>query len=32
MNGVDWDKMREHYAQLVPHAADRYSLTYILGN
>ena len=31
MNGVDWEKMREKYAQLLPSVADRYSLTYILG-
>lgn len=31
MNGVDWNKMREKYAQLLPYVADRYSLTYILG-
>ena len=31
MNGVDWEKMREKYAQLLPYVADRYSLTYILG-
>ena len=31
MNGVDWSKMRDKYAQLLPHVADRYSLTYILG-
>src|SRR5437763_10739867 len=32
MNGVDWEKMREKYEQLVPYVADRYSLTYILGD
>ena len=32
MNGVDWEKMREKYAQLLPYVADRYSLTYILGD
>jgi len=32
MNGVDWDKMRDKYAQLLPSVADRYSLTYTLGN
>ena len=31
MNGVDWEKMREKYAQLLPYASDRYSLTYILA-
>jgi tricorn protease len=31
MNGVDWEKMREKYAQLLPYVPDRYSLTYILG-
>ena len=31
MNGVDWQKTKDKYAQLVPYAADRYSLTYILG-
>ena len=31
MNGVDWKKMRDKYAPLLPYAADRYSLTYILG-
>ena len=31
MNGVDWEKMRDKYAQLLPYVADRYSLTYILG-
>ena len=31
MNGVDWKKMRDKYAQLLPYVADRYSLTYILG-
>ena len=31
MNGVDWEKVREKYAQLLPYVADRYSLTYILG-
>jgi tricorn protease len=32
MNGVDWPKMHDKYAQLLPFVADRYSLTYILGN
>ena len=31
MNGVDWQKMKDQYAQLLPYVADRYSLTYILG-
>jgi tricorn protease len=31
MNGVDWEKMRDKYAQLLPAVADRYSLTYIMG-
>jgi tricorn protease len=31
MNGVEWAKERDKYAQLLPHVADRYSLTYILG-
>ncbi len=31
MNGVDWEKMRDKYSQLLPSVADRYSLTYILG-
>jgi tricorn protease len=31
MNGVEWTKERDKYAQLLPHVADRYSLTYILG-
>jgi tricorn protease len=31
MNGVDWPKMREKYALLLPYVADRYSLTYVLG-
>ncbi len=32
MNGVDWAKERDKYAQLLPYVADRYSLTYILGD
>jgi tricorn protease len=32
MNGVDWEKMRDKYAQLLPYVADRYSLTYVLGD
>ena len=31
MNGVDWQKIRDQYAQLLPHVADRYSLTYVLA-
>jgi tricorn protease len=31
MNGVDWPRMREKYAPLLPYVADRYSLTYVLG-
>jgi tricorn protease len=31
MNGVDWAKERDKYAQLLPYLADRYDLTYVLG-
>jgi tricorn protease len=31
MNGVDWQKIHDQYAQLLPHVADRYSLTYVMG-
>jgi tricorn protease len=31
MNGVDWEKQRDKYAELLPYVADRYDLTYILG-
>lgn len=31
MNGVDWEKVRDKYAELVPYAASRYDLTYIMG-
>jgi len=31
MNGVDWAKTRDKYAQLLPYVADRYTLTYIMG-
>lgn len=31
MNGVDWAKTRDKYAQLLPYVADRYTLTYVLG-
>src|SRR5207302_2970695 len=30
MNGVDWQKEHDKYAQLLPYVADRYSLTYIM--
>jgi tricorn protease len=32
MNGVDWQKMHDKYAELLPYVSDRYSLTYILGD
>ena len=32
MNGIDWQKMHDKYAQLLPYVSDRYSLTYILGD
>lgn len=32
MNGVDWQKMHDQYAQLLPYIADRYSLTYVMGD
>jgi tricorn protease len=32
MNGLDWQKMHDKYAQLLPYVSDRYSLTYILGD
>jgi len=32
MNGVDWQKEHDKYAQLLPYVADRYSLTYIMGD
>jgi tricorn protease len=32
MNGVDWKKTRDKYAQLLPYVADRYSLTYVMGD
>jgi tricorn protease len=32
MNGVDWQKIHDKYAQLLPYVSDRYSLTYILGD
>jgi len=31
MNGVDWEAVRKKYEPLVPYAANRYDLTYILG-
>jgi tricorn protease len=31
MNGVDWAKVRDKYAQLLPYVADRYDLTYLIG-
>ncbi|HTR22970.1 MAG TPA: PDZ domain-containing protein [Terriglobales bacterium] len=31
MNGVDWQKIHDQYAQLLPYVADRYSLTYIMA-
>jgi tricorn protease len=31
MNGVNWEQEREKYAQLLPYVADRYDLTYLLG-
>ncbi|HET7841586.1 MAG TPA: PDZ domain-containing protein [Terriglobia bacterium] len=31
MNGVDWAKERERYKPLLPYVADRYDLTYVLG-
>lgn len=31
MNGVDWPKIRDQYAQLLPYVADRYDLTYLIG-
>lgn len=31
MNGVDWEKERDKYAPLVPYAASRYDLTYLMG-
>ncbi|MFZ0285314.1 MAG: PDZ domain-containing protein, partial [Terriglobales bacterium] len=31
MNGVDWEKQKEKYEQLLPFVADRYGLTYIMG-
>jgi tricorn protease len=31
MNGVDWAKERDKYAQLLPYVGDRYDLNYVLG-
>jgi tricorn protease len=31
MNGVNWETVRDKYAPLVPYAANRYDLTYIMG-
>jgi len=31
MNGVDWARERDRYAPLLPYVADRYDLTYLLG-
>jgi len=31
MHGVDWPKMKETYAQLLPHVHHRVDLTYIIG-
>ncbi|HEY6337424.1 MAG TPA: PDZ domain-containing protein [Candidatus Sulfotelmatobacter sp.] len=31
MNGVNWEAVRDKYAPLVPYAANRYDLTYILA-
>jgi tricorn protease len=31
MNGNDWQAIRDKYAPLVPYAANRYDLTYIMG-
>ena len=31
MNGVDWKAERERYAPLLPYAASRFDLTYIIG-
>ncbi len=31
MNGVDWAAERAKYAQLLPYVADRYDLTYVIG-
>ena len=31
MHGADWNAIRERYAQLVPHVADRFDLDYVFG-
>jgi tricorn protease len=31
MHGVDWKKIHDRYAVLLPYAANRYDLTYIMG-
>jgi tricorn protease len=31
MNGVNWEAVRDKYAALVPYAANRYDLTYVMG-
>ena len=31
MSGVDWNRERTKYAALLPHAASRYDLNYVLG-
>jgi tricorn protease len=31
MNGVDWQKIKDQYSQLLPYVSDRYSLTYVMG-
>lgn len=31
LHGVDWEKMKRNYAQLVPHVNHRMDLTYIIG-
>ncbi len=32
MNGVDWAKVRDQYAQLLPYVKDRFDLTGIMGD
>jgi len=31
MHGVDWQKMHDRYAPIVPHIAHRFDLTYLIG-
>jgi tricorn protease len=31
MNGINWDAVRDKYAALLPYVANRYDLTYIMG-